>query len=62
MTKEERNKSILNEKKIDKLVNNTLNIKEVSKDIVSELIYDIQIDKENQIYVNYRYDILNMEA
>lgn len=62
LIKEEGNKSILNEKKIDKLVNNTLNIKEVSKDIVSELIYDIQIDKENQIYVNYRYDILNMEA
>lgn len=60
--KEEKHKDVINEKEISELVNKILNVKEINKDIISELIYDIQIDNNNQIYINYRYDILNMEA
>ena len=58
--KEEKHKPVIDEKEISELVNKILNVKEINKDIISELIYDIQIDNDNQIYINYRYDILNM--
>ena len=60
LEKEEKHKTVINEKEIIELVDKILNVKEINKDIISELIYDIQIDKDNKIYINYRYDILNM--
>ena len=62
LEKEEKHKPVINEKEISELVNKILDVKEINKDIISELIYDIQIDKDNQIYINYRYDILNKEG
>ena len=62
LTKEENSKPVLKEKEVNELVDRILNIKEINKDIISELIYNIQIDNENKIYINYRYNILNMEA
>ena len=34
------------------------NIEEWTSDILSELLYNIEIDKENNIYINYRYDVI----
>ena len=62
LEKEEKNKPVISEKKVSELVNKIFNIKEIDKDMVSELIYDIQIDKNNQIYIYYRYNILYKES
>ena len=62
LTKEENNRPVITEDKVNELVTNILNMKELDKDILSEIIYDIQIDKDNQIYINYRYDIFSMVA
>ncbi len=59
LKKEESNVSVISRKEISELVDKILNVKEINKDIISELIYDIQIDNDNQIYINYRYDIFN---
>ena len=62
LEKEEKNKPVISEKKVSELVNKIFNIKEINKNILSELIYDIQIDKNNQIYIYYRYNILYKES
>ncbi len=60
ISQEEKSKHILKTAELNDLINKILNIFPVNKNIISELIYDIQIDKENKIYINYRYDIWNM--
>ena len=54
---EERNKTFINENEVDELVKNILNMKEPNKDIISEIVDDIRIDNENQVYIYYKYDI-----
>lgn len=56
ISQEEKSKHILKTAELNDLINKI----PVNKNIISELIYDIQIDKENKIYINYRYDIWNM--
>ena len=43
--------------KMNENITMLLNIKNWNREILLELIHDIQIDKDNQIYINYRYDI-----
>ena len=62
LIQEEKNKPVIEEKEVNKLMKNILNMKKLNKDIISELIYDIQIDNDNQIYINYKYDIFNKVA
>ena len=62
LIQEEKNKPVIEEKEISELIKNILNMKKLNKDIISELIYDIQIDNDNQIYINYKYDIFNKVA
>lgn len=59
LKKEENHKPVINEEEINELVNKILNAEEINKNILSELIYDIQIDNDNKVYINYRYDIFN---
>ena len=59
--KEKQNKLTLNKKEINELVDRILNIEEINKDIILDLIYDIQIDNENKVYINYKYDIFDTE-
>ena len=62
LEKEENHKTIITEEKVNELVKNILNMKELNKDIISEIVYDIKIDNNNQIYIYYKYDIFNMVA
>lgn len=62
LEKEENHKTIITEEKVNELVKNILNMKELNKEIVSEIVYDIKIDNNNQIYIYYKYDIFNMVA
>lgn len=62
LEKEENHKTTITEEKVNELVKNILNMKELNKDIISEIVYDIKIDNNNQIYIYYKYDIFNMVA
>lgn len=59
LIQEEKDKPEIRDKELNELVDNILNAEKLNKDIISELINDIQIDRDNQIYINYRYDIGN---
>ena len=62
LEKEENHKTIITEEKIIELVKNILNMKELNKSMILEIISDIKIDNNNQIYIYYKYDIFNMVA
>ena len=51
---QEQHYNSITEKEIEGAVINILNMKEMSKDILLDIIYDIQIDRNNQIYINYK--------
>ncbi len=53
----ENSKQEITEEKINQLIEDILNMKELHKESIFELIYNIEIDNNNQIYINYRYDI-----
>lgn len=40
------------------IISKLSNIEEWTSEKLSELIYNIEIDKENNIYINYRYDVI----
>ena len=54
---EEINRHVIEENEVYELINKILNINEINQKIASELIDEIQIDKDNYIYINYKYDI-----
>ena len=58
----ERNKENRTEDKINELIENIVNRNEFDKEILSEIIYDIKIDKDNQIYIYYKYDVFKVVA
>ena len=60
LEKEKETKPVLSEEKLNELVLEIMNMKGIRKDVISEIIYDIQIDNENNIYINYKYDIFNV--
>lgn len=60
LDKEKETKPVLSEEKLNEIVLEIMNMKGIRKDIISEIIYDIQIDNENNIYINYKYDIFNV--
>ena len=62
LEKEENDKTIVTEEKVNELVKNILNMKELNKSMILEIISDIKIDNNNQIYIYYKYDIFNMVA
>ena len=62
LEKEENDKTIVTEEKVNELVKNILNMKELNKSIILEIISDIKIDNNNQIHIYYKYDIFNMVA
>lgn len=35
-------------------------MKGIRKDIVSDIIYNIEIDNNNNVFINYKYNIFNM--
>lgn len=59
LEKEKYNKEVMTKDKINELVEKILNMKELNREIISEIIYDIQIDIDNKIYIYYKYDIFN---
>lgn len=57
LEKEKETKPVLSEKALNNVVHELLNMKGIKKDIISEIVNDIQIDNENNIQINYKYNI-----
>ena len=62
LIKEKNNRPILTKEKLLSIIDDLSNIKNWDKDKISEIVYDIRIDKDDKIYINYRYDILSQVA
>lgn len=62
LVRKENNKKIITNDEINKLIEDILDRKEFNKDIISEMIYDIRIDNDNQIYIYYKYNVFRMVA
>ena len=60
LEKEESYKNIITEDKVNELVERVLSMKVLNREIISEIVSDIKIDKDNQIYIYYKYDVFNM--
>ena len=58
--KQEESTPVLNEDKLKSVVNEIKNMKGIRKDIVSDIIYNIEIDNNNNVFINYKYNIFNM--
>ena len=55
--KQKENRPKISKEKLLKVSKELLDCKQWSAEQLSEIIYNIQIDKENKIYINYKYDI-----
>ena len=52
---EENYKPIITEQKINDFI---LNMKELSKEVILEIVDNIKVDNDNKIYIYYKYDVL----
>lgn len=59
LIKQKENRPIITEEKLISVIKKLSNVNEWNMEKLSELIYNIEIDKNNQIYINYRYDVLS---
>ena len=59
LEKEKQTKPVLNEKKLNDIVQELLNMKGLRKDIIAEIVHDIQIDNDNNVHINYKYNIFD---
>ena len=59
LIKEKENRPKISEDKLLSVVKKLSNINDWTREKLAEIIYNIEIDKENHIYINYKYDVLN---
>lgn len=59
LIKQKENRPIITEEKLISVVNRLSNINEWDSGKLSEVIYNIEIDVNNNIYINYKYDVLS---
>ncbi len=62
LEKEENYKNSITEDIVNELVDKILSMKVLKREMISEIVYDIKIDKDNKIYIYYKYDIFDMVA
>lgn len=62
LERKECNKIIMNENEIKELVKDIFNMKQLSKELISDIFCNIEIDNDNQIYIYYNHDILKVVA
>ena len=59
LEKEKQTKPVLTEKRLNDIVQELLNMKGLRKDIIAEIVHDIQIDNDNNVHINYKYNIFD---
>lgn len=57
---EKESKPKLSLEQLQCLIKEITNIDNLSKDVIEDIIYSVEVDIENNIYINYRYDIFEM--
>lgn len=60
LIEEKNNRPTLNIEQLRNLIKKLSNIDSWSKDIIDDVIYSVEVDKENNIFINYRYNIFEM--
>ena len=50
---------IITKERLISIMNELSNIENWDRDKLSEIIYNIEIDKENKIYINYKYNVFD---
>ena len=50
---------IITKERLISIMNELSNIENWDRDKLSEIIYNIEIDKDNRIYINYRYNVFD---
>lgn len=58
LIKQKESVETISKDKLLSVVKELSNIKEWDREKLSEIIYNIEIDKENNVYINYKYDVL----
>ena len=58
LIKQKKSVETISKDKLLSVVKELSNIKEWDREKLSEIIYNIEIDKENNVYINYKYDVL----
>lgn len=59
LIKQKENKPTITEEKLVSIAKELIDIKKWNREKLAEIIYNIEIDKDNQIYINYKYDVLS---
>ena len=57
LQREKENRPKISKEQLIKVTNDLLDCKKWTAEMLTEIMYNIQIDKENNIYINYKYDI-----
>lgn len=60
LQQEKESKPKLSLEQLQCLIKSISNIDNLSKDAIEDIIYSVEVDNENNIYINYRYDIFEM--
>lgn len=59
LIKQKQNKAVITKDRLLSIIDKISNINEWSKEKLAEIIYNIEIDKENRVYINYKYNVLS---
>lgn len=60
LIKERDNRPTLNLEQLKRMVSDLSNIDSWSKDVIDDIIYNVEVDEENNVFINYRYNIFEM--
>ena len=60
LIEEKNNRPTLNLEQLRNMIKELSNIDSWSKDIIDDVIYSVEVDNENKIFINYRYNIFEM--
>ena len=58
LCKQREEKTTITKRELLDIISKLSNVENWTSEKLSELIYNIEIDKENNIYINYRYDVI----
>ena len=57
--KEKEKRPVITKERLISIMNELSNIENWNRDKLSEIIYNIEIDKDNNIYINYKYNVFS---
>ena len=60
LIEEKNNRPTLNLEQLKNMIKELSNVDTWSKDTIDDVIYSVEVDNENNIFINYRYNIFEM--